>query len=72
MRLRGRIDRIERQLKLKLAARRCPVCLDQNVWRLRINGERQMEKDDRVYDDTWHCRRCGTAAPEVNVVSPAI
>lgn len=65
-----RMDRLERQLKDKLASERCPLCFGQNVWRMRVNGERTMEKNDPVYDNNWHCRRCGAAALEIDMVTP--
>jgi hypothetical protein len=66
--LNSRIERIERQLSDGLGTLRCPLCLDRQVWRSRLNGQRQLEEDDPVYDETWHCRRCGAAAPVVNMV----
>jgi hypothetical protein len=69
VRLMARVQRIERQLNEKLAAERCPLCLGRNVWRLRINGQRQLDERDPVYDDTWHCRRCRDPAPEIDIVT---
>jgi hypothetical protein len=41
------------------------------VWRLRVNGKRELHKDDPIYDDDWHCRACGAAAPEIHMVTPS-
>jgi hypothetical protein len=68
--LSSRLERIERQVKENVAAQRCPLCLDRNVWRLRVNGERKLHDDDLIYDDDWHCRECGAAAPEIHIVTP--
>lgn len=68
--LSTRLERIARQLNEKLAAQRCPLCLDRKVWRSRVNGERQLHKDDPIYDDDWHCRACGAAAPEIHIMTP--
>ena len=54
--LSTRLERIERQLNEKLATQRCPLCLDGNVWRSRVNGKRQLHNDDPIFDDDWHCR----------------
>jgi hypothetical protein len=67
--LSARMERIERQLEGRLRLERCQLCLEQNVWRLGVNGERQLDQDDPVYDDSWHCRRCGAAAPEIHMVT---
>lgn len=61
--LTSRIGRIEQQL-IRTGATRCPLCLDGGAWRMRFNGQRQLHDKDPVYDETWHCRRCGREAPE--------
>lgn len=66
-----RLCKLERQLsEVRLA--RCPLCLEGGVWRVRIVGEPQLVKDDPVYDETWHCKRCGRAAPEIRFLVPGL
>jgi hypothetical protein len=67
--LSTRLARLEREFGIR-REQKCPLCLSGGVWRTRINGERQLHLDDPVFDESWHCRRCGAAASEVNVVTP--
>ncbi|MEO6434674.1 MAG: hypothetical protein ABIP55_02785 [Tepidisphaeraceae bacterium] len=69
LKLTQRLDRLQKAVD-ELRLSRCPLCLDGGVARMRINGQKQMEKDDAVYDPTWSCRCCGAAASEIDLVTP--
>ena len=71
-RLNSRLGKIERQLSEQLGPTRCPLCLDGGVGRVKINGEPKLEENDPVYDETWHCRRCGTEATVIHIVTPGL
>lgn len=62
-----RLRQLEKTLQ-NIRPTRCPLCLDRQVWRSLLNGQRQLQPNDSVYDERWHCRRCGAAAPQINIV----
>jgi hypothetical protein len=70
-RLTSRIARLERALGTR-RAQKCPLCFSGGVGRTRINGERELLADDPIFDETWHCRRCGAEAFEIHFVTPLL